>query len=265
MRYLLLLSISMCLLFSCTTKSNEDSKIEFQNKGHELVYNMVQKTGSPEDFFGKKDVEYTYTYTRPDGKHDISTERYLFDGELSYGKYEHHERTFSDLEGTIEQGFDGEQFWLKQNGEMINDEDRIKRVSFSRPTNYYWFTMWPKLLDPGLTYEHKGEKTFGETTYDIVDVSFTNDDKAKDIYQLHINQETGLVDQFLFTVAEVGRVEQPLLMKVEHIEIDGLMIPAKRKYKGSTWDADVDDNPWIDVVWSNIQFNTGMTKEDFRP
>ena len=39
---------------------------EFENKGHELVYNMVQKTGNYNKFLEKKDVLYTYTYTTPD-------------------------------------------------------------------------------------------------------------------------------------------------------------------------------------------------------
>jgi len=38
-----------------------------------------------------KDVVYTYTYQTLDGEADISTEIYIFENELSYGKY--YERT----------------------------------------------------------------------------------------------------------------------------------------------------------------------------
>jgi hypothetical protein len=236
----------------------------FINKGHELVSNLVDKVGDHQALSAKKDVIYTYTYTTPDGKSDVSTEKYIFDGELSYGKYEKHQRTLPKLEGVIEQGYDGSNYWLKHNGAIVNDTTALKRVAFSRPTNYYWFAMFQKLLDPGLNYEHLGKETIDNKTYNIVKVSFdSKDDTPKDIYQIYINKETGLVDQFLFTVADFGLFETPLLMQVDYEEVDGFLIPNKRKYKKSTWKAEIDDAPWTHVTWTNIKFNNGLTKADF--
>lgn len=258
---------------SCNTASNEEMNetseqeevtIDFQNKGHELVYQMVQKVGNHKKLRSKKDVVYTYTYTTPDGSSDISTEKYLFAGELSYGEYKQHQRTLPEFEGTMEQGYDGESYWIKINREAIDDTTALKRVKFSRPTNFYWFTMFQKLLDPGLKYEYLDEKKIGNKTFDIVKISFeSQDDKPTDIYQLYINQETGLVDQFLFTVADFGVIETPLLMQMEYTEVDGFLIPSKRKYKKSTWDAEVSDEPWIIVNWSNIKFDNKLTKAHF--
>ncbi|MGR3810017.1 DUF6503 family protein [Jiulongibacter sp. NS-SX5] len=249
------------LLNSCDSKPEPPN---FQNKGHELVYDMVQKVGTYDELKAKKDVVYTYTYQLPDGKSDISTEKYIFEGELSYGNYYQHERTLPDMEGDIEQGFDGEKYWLKYGGKISDDEAGLKRVSFNRPTNFYWFAMLPKLLDPGLIYEHLGEKTIEEQEYDIVKVSFEpQENKATDIYQLYINKETKLVDQFLFTVAEFGVVDSPLLMKLEYEEIDGLLIPNQRIYKQSTWDAEVTEADWIKVTWTDIKFNNGLSLDDF--
>lgn len=243
----------------------EEKKITFINKGHELVYNTVQKVGNIEQLKSKKDVVYTYTYQTPDGKADISTEKYIFDGELSYGAYNKHGRTFTDLEGLIEQGYDGNEYWLKHKGDTINDPKRLKRVAFNRPTNFYWFSMLPKLLDPGLNYEHLGEKTVEDKQYDIVKVSFnTKDDKPTDIYQVYINQKTLLIDQFLFTVADFGKLETPLLMQVSYENVEGLLIPTKRKYKMSTWDATVSDAPWVHVTWSDIKFDTNVAKTVFK-
>ncbi|MGH1339720.1 MAG: hypothetical protein ACRBFS_26615 [Aureispira sp.] len=237
---------------------------EFENKGHELVYNMVQKTGNYNKFLEKKDVLYTYTYTTPDGKSDISNERYIFNGELSAGSYQTHERTFPNLEGPIEQGYDGNNYWLKHNGVLLSDDKMLQRVAFNRPTNFYWFAMMPKLLDPGLLYEYIGEKEINSIKYDIVKVSFeTIEDKPKDIYQVYINKETNLVDQFLFTVADFGRMD-PLLMKVEYETIEGLSIPTKRKYKASDWEATDNNDPWISVNWTNIKFNNNLTQADFK-
>ena len=164
------------LLFSCTAKQVENVEAEptqtFKNKGHELVYNMVQKVGDYETLRSKKNVSYTYTYQTPDGKKDVVQEKYIFEGELSYGAYVQHERTLPQLEGIIEQGYDGSQFWLRHNGEFLEDEKLLKGVAFNRPTNFYWFSMMQKLLDPGLVYEHLGKDTIGNKYYDIVKVSF---------------------------------------------------------------------------------------------
>ncbi|SOE19713.1 hypothetical protein SAMN06298216_0217 [Spirosomataceae bacterium TFI 002] len=266
------LSVALILstfLLSCNdnNQSNTDQNATptFQNKGHELVYNMVQKVGNYTSLWNKKDVVYTYTYETPDGKADVSTEKYLFDGELSYGAYNKHERTFPELEGQIEQGYDGSEFWLRHDGQILNDSTRMKRVAFNRPTNFYWFAMLPKLTDPGLNYEHLGEQIINDNTYDVVKVTFdSNEEKTTDIYQLYINKNTSIVDQFLFTVADFGVIETPYLMKLEYEEVDGMMIPTTRIYKKSNWEAEETDEPWIKVTWSNIKFNNGLTLDDFK-
>lgn len=252
------------LMFACGSQPKKKTTPSFQNKGHELVYEMVQKVGNYQALRDKKDVVYTYTYQTPDGKIDVSTEKYLFEGELSYGAYQHHERTFPQLTGLIEQGYDGKEFWLKHDGQILVDESLLKRVAFNRPTNFYWFSMMQKLLDPGLNYEYVEQKTIEGQVYEVVKITFTTvDDKPTDIYQLYINQKTGLVDQFLFTVADFGKMEIPNLMKLEYETVDGLLIPTKRLYKKSTWDAFVDENPWTKVTWSNIKFNNNLSHKDF--
>lgn len=247
------------------TERKSEKQITFQNKGHEIVYGMVQKVGNYDTLANKNSVKYTYTYQTSDGKTDVSTEMYMFDGELSYGKFETHERTLPQLEGTIEQGYDGNEFWLKNEGEIVENDAFLKRVKFNRPTNFYWFTMMQKLLDPGLNYEHLGEKTIDNKRYEVVKVTFeTEGEKPTDIYQLYINKETKLVDQFLFTVADFGKMETPNLMQLEYEDIDGIWIPTKRKYKLSTWDAEVTDAPWTNVTWSDIEFDAAITKDDFK-
>ncbi len=261
--------ILSCFYFSCNndnqTNSTGEAAPKFQNKAHELVYDMAQKVGDYSKLLDKKNVIYTYTYQTPDGKTDIATEKYIFEGELSYGAYKRHERTFPQLTGLIEQGFDGSEYWLKHNGKVLQDETLLKRVAFNRPTNFYWFTMMQKLLDPGLNYEHMGQKMIGIKDYDVVKVTFNSKDaKPTDIYQLYINKKTGLVDQFLFTVADFGVMETPNLMQLEYEEIGGMLFPTNRQYKKSTWHADVNEEPWTQVTWSDITFNTDLTKADFK-
>ena len=76
-----------------TPKTIEVQAPEFQNKGHELVYKMTQKTGSYQDLLNLKDIVFNYTYRTPDQKEDVSIESYIFNGELSHGSYLKHERT----------------------------------------------------------------------------------------------------------------------------------------------------------------------------
>ncbi|WP_432411743.1 hypothetical protein [Rasiella sp. SM2506] len=256
------------LLMSCGNNDKVNSQKEtapnFQNKGHELVHTMAQKVGTYDKLLEKNDVTYTYTYQTPDGKTDVATEKYLFKDELSYGAYTQHERTLPQLQGLIEQGYNGTEFWLKHNEAILTDEDFIKKVQFNRPTNFYWFTMMQKLLDTGLKYEYIGEEIIKGNDYDIVKVTFdSNENKATDTYQLYINKKTALVDQFLFTVADFNIIDTPNLMKLEYETIDGFLLPTKRKYKKSTWNADETDAPWILVNWSDIKFNNSFTKEDF--
>ena len=275
MRILLTLCITAIFtLSSCKQnikKSTKDaasvaatSNIEFKNKAHQLVYQTVEKIGNYSKLSSKKDVIYTYTYKTPDGKTDTSTEKYIFNNELSYGLYTKHERTLTHLTGNIEQGYDGKEFWLKNNGEIILDSIALKRVAFNRPTNFYWFTMIQKLLDPGVNYEYVKEEIIDTVKYDIVKITFNSkDNKPKDIYQLYINKNTKLIDQFLFTVVDFGKTD-PFLMKLQYENVDGILIPTKRKYKNSNWNAEVTDKPWIFVNWTNIKFNNGIKITDFK-
>ncbi|WP_038528962.1 DUF6503 family protein [Formosa agariphila] len=272
-----ILAISMMSIFTLTSCKEDKKEVktdlpvtevvdttpEFTNKAHELIYEMTQKVGDYSKLMSKKDVVYTYTYQTPDGKTDVTTEKYIFNGELSYGKYTKHERSLAELEGTIEQGYDGNEYWLKHEGKVLTDSVYLKRVAFNRPTNFYWFTMMPKLMDPGVIYEYVKEQTVEGVKYDVVKVSFeSTNGKPKDIYQVYINQDTKLVDQFLFTVMDFGKAD-PLLMQLEYENVDGILLPTKRKYKASNWDAEVTEDPWVLVNWTDITFNNGLTKADF--
>jgi hypothetical protein len=72
-----------------------------------------------------------------------------------------------------------------------------------------------------------------------------------------------LVDLFLFTVVDFGRTD-PMLMKMEYETIDGILIPTKRKYKASDWDAIETKEPWILVNWTNIKFNNQLSRSEFK-
>ena len=245
------------------TKTVEIQTPEFQNKGHELIYKMTQETGSYQDLLKLKDIVFNYTYRTPDLKEDVSIESYIFEGELSHGTYLKHERTLPDSNGKMEQGYNGKDFWLKMDGQDITDSAAIESVKFTRKTNFYWFAMMQKLLDPGINYEYLGQDDKEGKLYDIVKITFNSaDDVASDTYQLYINPKTHLVDQFLFTVVSKN-VTDPILMRVKYENVEGIMLTTYRKYTQSDWQANVLKDAWIEEITKDIKFNQNLNKTFF--
>ncbi len=109
-----------------------------------LVEKMTEAMGGKDTFYSLGDVEYTYTYHDQVGdKKDVSLERYLFDGELSWAQFSVREKfAHPNIEGTIVQGYDGENFWTTINGVSSEDEQIVGFSRFLRKTNYYWFSMF---------------------------------------------------------------------------------------------------------------------------
>ncbi len=241
-----------------TTKKVEVKLPQFQNKGHELVYKMTQETGSYQDLLNLKDIVFNYTYRTPDKKEDVSIESYIFNGELSHGTYLKHERTLPDLKGKMEQGYNGKDFWVKLNGQEITDSSAIENVAFTRKTNFYWFAMMQKLLDPGINYEYLEQDYIEGKLYHIVKITFnTADDVISDTYQLYINPETHLVDQFLFTVVSKNMTD-PILMRVKYEKVEGILLTTYRKYTKSDWEANVLKDNWIEEITKDIKFNQNL-------
>ena len=225
---------------------------------------MVKAVGGVDRLHALKDVEYSYTY-QADGKRDISLERYVFDGEKSWAKYSVREvYAMPNMEGEMTQGYDGNNSWCTINGEHLQDPQALKMADFTRKTNFYWFTMMFKLLDPGLNYNHKGTRAVDGINYDVIEIAFQeNVGDAQDTYLLYINPETHLVDQFLFTVMDFGLAE-PHLMKVQYEDIDGLKLPARRRYAPADWEGTVKEDKWAEEISGNIKFNNGFEAALFK-
>ncbi len=232
-----------------------------------LVAETVAAVGGKNAHYPLKDVEYTYTYTK-DGKKDVSTERYVFDGELSWAEYVTSDNLAPEVSDPITQGYDGSKTWVKIDGQLLADEMMVRRADFLRKTNYYWFAMFFKLLDPGMTYEYLGDYQKGDITYDVVKAGFEPGvGDVQDYYQLYINRETKLVDFFLFTVMDFG-MEDALLMEVEFEEIDGVKLPTKRRYAPAvSWEdpSPKPDAAWVDEISTAVKFGNGFGKELFQP
>ncbi|MEM9882571.1 MAG: hypothetical protein AAF800_06620 [Planctomycetota bacterium] len=239
-----------------------------------LIEQVSHASGTYECLQGLVDVEYTYTYRdNRKGTTDVSTERYLFDGELSWAEYTTHESPLpvvsGGTEGTLVQGWDGDAAWVTVGGERVTDESAVARAFFQRKTNFYWFAMMQKLMDPGTIHKSKGQAEYNGTTYDLIELTFdVPEGVAADTYVLYVNPETKLVDLFLFTVVDFGVVDEPLLMEVAY-ETFGpddapVKLPVTRRYTASTWAGEVaDDAVWVDEIMTDLSFGHGFTPADF--
>jgi len=221
-----------------------------------LIQETVAAMGGREAFYAKAGVRYTYTYRKSSGQKDVSIETYRFSDEFSTGKYIHRGLLFPEMAGTLLQVYDGKFTRTFLDGNSVKDPKVEKRSDFLRKTNYYWFAMMFKLLDPGLTYAYSGQQTVDDISYQKVSISFEDGvGDVKDTYLVYINEQTKLVDFFLFTVMDFG-IKKPLLMKVGYEEVEGIMLPTKRRYiQADNWEAAHDpDGDWVFEISTDVQF-----------
>ena len=257
-----ILIISTLILFLLSYIEN----VWAEKNPKELVKEVVNNVGDYEKLKQLNDVEYTYTYKESNtGKEDVSVERYIFEGELSWAEYTKRQAiVMPDQEGKLIQGYNGKISWATLNGNLINNSQLLKLSDFIRKTNFYWFCMNQKLLDPGILYSYDGNKELNGVNYDLVRINFEEGvGDVSDTYLLYINSETKLIDQFLFTVMDFN-IDNPYLMRVEYKEINGVKLPVSRTATSSNWDGDVkEDSEWIHEFMENIKFNNGFSENLF--
>ncbi len=252
--------IFFSIFFLFATLSNAENK-----NPKELIEKMTEVTGNYENLKSLKDVEYTNTVTdTASGKSDISVEKYIFDGELSWAEYSKRENhAFPQIEGEVIQGYNGSESWATINGKLIEDPEIVKFTDFFRKTNFYWFAMMQKLLDPGINYNYEGKRNLNGIDYDIVKISYKQGiGDVSDTYLLYLNPKTHLVDQFLFTVLDFNMTD-PFLMMVEYEEVEGVKLPTIRKATRSNWNGDILEDVWLEEIMTNIKFNIGIDKSIF--
>lgn len=235
------------------------------DKASRLVEDMVQIVGGMGRLYALRDVQYTYTYRKPQAKDDVSVERYVFDGELSWARYTKREAaTLPQLKGKLVQGFDGKHTWMTLDGKPVVEPQALKLADFLRKTNYYWFAMMPKLLDPGVRHAYQGTREVDGIRYEIVKTTFDEGvGDVRDTYLLYINPATHLVDQFLFTVMDFG-MAKPMLMRVRYKTVRGVKLPAVRRYAPSNWRGEVDGKAqWTEELMTDIKFDNGFERSLF--
>jgi hypothetical protein len=236
-------------------------------RGRELIEQMAAVVGTMDDLKALGDVEYRYSYRDAQtGREDVSIERYVFDGEYSWAEYLLRENLMlPDIPGDMVQGYDGEKTWVTVDGTPQEDAMIVKMADFARKTNYYWLTMFQKLLDPGTHQTHEGTRMVDGVEYELVRITYGEGvGDVQDTYLLYVHPETHLVDQFLFTVMDFNMIE-PLLMKVKYESFGEVMLPTWRSYAPSNWEGEVaEDAEWTDEISEALRFGNGFTRAMFQ-
>ena len=219
------------------------------------------------DLWNKKDVQYTYDYRYPDGKADVSTERYVFESEASYAKYSQHDiNVMPGKKGDVSQFFNGDSTIVMVDGKKTDDEQLNGVGGFLRRANYFWFVMPYKLNDKGTISSYEGQEELNGTTYDKLKVTYDSEITGKeqnDIYVLYVNPETKHIDRFYFSLPFLGVNDPVIIADYTYEDIEGQMIATKRKYYMPS-EAGYSEEPSIVQTLTDISFNNSYTMETIK-
>ncbi len=251
------------LTFSLTAATATDAPTP-----QELIKKMEKAMGGWNKLYDLKDVQFTYNYEYPGAnKKDHSIERYIFEGEHSWAKYDVHQiNVMPDKGGEVIQSYVHNKASMSHDGKMMTDEASVGSSQFLRKANYYWFTMMYKLSDPGVELKMMDNETVNGIDYQKIRVDFnpvTVGKKVNDAYILYLNPTTNLVDQFLFSLPVRGVNEPVILMTVEYQTINGVKVPAKRSVYQPGPDGKLSTSPNLVQTSSDIKFNNGFKPADF--
>ncbi|MDT0608105.1 DUF6503 family protein [Croceitalea rosinachiae] len=271
--------LALSLFISCAEKTKKEVKktgavveevekapIYDTNDPQTVLAAIEYAHGGWNDLWKKGDVQYTYNYHSTDAnKTDISTERYIFSNEASYGHYTKHEiNVMPDVEGNVTQCFDGEKTVVLINGEKTDNPQGNVVGDFLRKANYFWFVMPYKLNDQGTITTYIGQEELNGKTYDKLNVTYDpklTGKEENDIYILYVNPETKLIDRFFFSLPFMGVNEPVIIADYEYSDVEGQMIATKRNYYMPSPNGYA-DSPNLVQTLTDIKFNSGFTTDN---
>ena len=272
MTYLKVPMLTTVLFFglcSCSEKkkaTEDENVVENQidlTSPEDLLAATEKATGGWTDIINKKDVAYHYEYIVTNGKADISTERYIFNNEISYGSYTRHEiNTLPTESGLVTHLFDGERTKVTLNDNPVVDERSVSIAQFVRRANYFWFVMPYKLNDPGTISTYLGKETHEGISYSKIKVTYDPEITGKaenDIYILYINPETFLIDRFYFSLPFLGIKAPVIIAEYNYNKVEGQLLATERNYFLPNAQGAYDAVPSITQKLSQITFNNGFT------
>lgn len=250
--------VSVVLILFTTAVNAQDART--------LITKVVDANGGIDALHKLKDVSFDYTF-KVTGANivDVSKERYIFNGEVSYAEYiKRQVYALPQLNGKHTQFFNGTKTESKIDGKIITEQQPAYIGHSLRKTNYYWFAMMFKLLDPGVNHKLLPNRKVNHISYKVVEMTFgDNIGDASDKYILYINPETYRIDQFLYTALAFG-AKDPSLMKVKYEKIDGIYVSTYRKYAPADWNGNVLKETWTEQFTKNVKFNNNFSLDNIQ-
>jgi len=250
--------VSVAVTIFATSIQAQDAK--------ELISKVVEANGGVKALRKLKDVSFDYTFkVSANNIVDVSRERYIFNGEVSYAEYTKRQvYALPQFIGKHTQFFNGTKTISKINGTIITEQQPAYIGHALRKTNYYWFAMMFKLLDPGVNHKQLTDRKVNGVTYKTVEMTFgENIGESDDKYILYINPETYRIDQFLYTAKGFG-VTEPSLMKLKYEKFGEVYLTTYRKYAPADWNGNVVKETWTEQFTANVKFNNGFDLESIQ-
>ncbi len=256
------LSVFAVILLSAFSFNNTD----IDPKSKSLINKLYEVNGGWEKLASKKDVQYTYVYNDFNKGTDLSTERYIFDGEASWGEYTQHEaNVLPGMDGIATQSYVAGEAKISCAGKMVSDPKAIGGTEFLRSANFFWFSMMYKLNDPGTTHQYMGQEEVNGINYDKISLAYNPQEVGKEVndaYILYFNPKTHMVDQFMFSIPALG-IEKPILrMELDYEKIDGIYVATTRRAYAPNKEGKY--GQMGEYITKEVKFSNGFKMADFK-
>ena len=263
-----MLKLSTTLLLSALTAASLFAQSDA--KATKILKNVEAALGGWDKMYDMKDVEYSYDYRYVgNGQADVRTERYIFEGEHSYARYTQHDINVGPkgTDDVVVQSYVNGKPAVKVGGKMNTSPEMVGGAAFLRPTNYYWFTMFYKLDDPGSIAKYQGTETVDGIAYDKVHVSYdaaVTGKEMNDEFVLYVNPKNDRVEQFYFSLPAMGVTSPVIKMKLNYETIQGVPVVTRRDIYQPNEQGEYPDKPQLVQTLTNVKFGNGFTAADLR-
>lgn len=271
-----IISIMLCFILFSSCNKIEKNKVPIETQETEPIPKYISgnpgailkavafESGGWNDLLTKKDIEYHFEYRTSDGKADVSTERYIFSDETSFGYYKKHEvNVLPNQDGDVIQLFDGDKTITSLNNQTITDSTSLKTAEFIRRALYFWAIMPYKLNDPGVVSKSLGQENHNGINYDKIEITYDAKVTGKpenDIYILYVNPNTRQIDRFYFSLPFFGINTPIILAEYKYSNVEGQNLATHRDYYLPNTEGEYSETPGLIQTMRNIKFNNGFTK-----
>ncbi len=229
-----------------------------------VILDFQRTIGDWSTLLEKKDMQQTYISSEPGKGSDVSVERYVFDGGLSYAKYSQRDMLFSEREGELIQLYKDQTPSMSFGGKPEQDPEILKWATFLREANYFWATFHYRLDEPAIIYNYLGEEEVDGKQYQKVEMSYNpkiTNKEFNDSFELFFNKKTHLLDFFHQNLPSFQVNERNIKTIFEYTVVDDIYVikTSKRHIMSESGEL----THVATLTAKDVSFNNGFKKADF--